>query len=358
MVFQVGLLGDTLVAMPAIRAIRDSFPDRDLVLLTSHLGRPNWISPWDVLAPTGWFSDVVFYDASRAAIPRAREAWRIVRQLRARSVEAVFNLAPPRGRWQLARDRLFFRLLVGARSYAAQDKAIALRNHYRKGIPVGPEGLRQLRIATHDADARTLDEFRLAIPEGNRATASRVLRDFGIGDRDLFVAIAPGSRMPAKQWPESRFREVGDKLLAARHRLVLLAIGGPDERARCQRLCEAWGPRSRNLAGCLEPYGSAAVLERCALYVGNDSGAMHLAAMVGTPCVAIFSAREAAGRWYPFGSTHAVLRHETACAGCMLEECVIEKNACLARISVDDVVRAAMMRLDGGAVGIRLIRVK
>src|SRR5205085_11755752 len=96
LVFQVGLLGDTLVAMPAIRAIRERFPDRDLVLLTTRPHRPSWVCPWEILGPTGWFSDVVFYDCSTRLAARAREVWRIARELRRRSIETVFNLAPPR----------------------------------------------------------------------------------------------------------------------------------------------------------------------------------------------------------------------------------------------------------------------
>ena len=90
------------------------------------------------------------------------------------------------------------------------------------------------------------------------------------------------------------------------------------------------------------------MLSRCIAYVGNDSGPMHLAAMVGTPCVAVFSAREARGRWDPFGTRHVMLRKQTECAGCMLEECVSEANRCLTAIGVEDVVAAAVRVIRDG----------
>jgi ADP-heptose:LPS heptosyltransferase len=88
------------------------------------------------------------------------------------------------------------------------------------------------------------------------------------------------------------------------------------------------------------------MLERCALYVGNDTGTMHLAASVGTPCVAIFSARDNPGKWEPTGPGHIVLRHEVPCAGCMLETCVDNDLECLKAISVDEVLAAIGGRLE------------
>ena len=116
---------------------------------------------------------------------------------------------------------------------------------------------------------------------------------------------------------------------------MLVVVGGRDDTARGEELRRAWGPRARNLAGELSPYGSAEVLRQCVAYVGNDTGAMHLAGMVGTPCVALFSARDYPGQWEPYGDGHEVLRHETDCAGCMLDVCPYN-NKCLNLITVDE----------------------
>ncbi len=147
--------------------------------------------------------------------------------------------------------------------------------------------------------------------------------------------------MSAKDWPEDRYQALGAALLERHANFNLVVIGDEKGQSLGERLCSAWGSRSRNLAGRLSVYGSAAVLARCAAYIGNDSGAMHLAAMAGTPCVAIFSAREAPGRWEPFGAKHIVLRQDTDCAGCMLETCVSEGKKCLMQISVGSVLAAA-----------------
>ena len=122
-------------------------------------------------------------------------------------------------------------------------------------------------------------------------------------------------------------------------------LGGCEDAVLGDALCRAWGERSHNFAGVFSVYESAALLERCCGYLGNDTGTMHLAAMVGTPCVGLFSARDYPGQWEPYGQGHTVLRHETDCAGCMLEVCHERDNECLQRISVDEVFGAVRQLL-------------
>lgn len=65
---------------------------------------------------------------------------------------------------------------------------------------------------------------------------------------------------------------------------------------------------------------------------------MHLAAAAGTPCVALFSARDWPGAWYPYGVEQRVFRKALECEGCYLVECVEHANECLMRITVDEVI--------------------
>jgi ADP-heptose:LPS heptosyltransferase len=93
--------------------------------------------------------------------------------------------------------------------------------------------------------------------------------------------------------------------------------------------------------------GAALALGKCVLFLGNDSGAMHLAAAAGTPCVAIFSSRDWPGAWYPYGVEQRVFRSEIECEGCYLVECIERQNECLRRISADDVYAACANLLSG-----------
>jgi ADP-heptose:LPS heptosyltransferase len=121
-------------------------------------------------------------------------------------------------------------------------------------------------------------------------------------------------------------------------------FGGREDREIGDRLIDNWG-RGYDAAGALGLRPAAAALKRCALFLGNDTGTMHMAAAVGVPCVAVFSSRERPGVWFPHGDNHRVFRSQIECEGCGLVECVERQNECLRRISANEVLNACRQRL-------------
>ncbi|HTN94681.1 MAG TPA: glycosyltransferase [Gallionella sp.] len=352
LIFRIGQLGDTLVALPAIEKIRREFPSHRLVLLTNKdQSLANFVSSWDVLGPTGWFDQSIFYNPNARGWGRLKMLVALVARLRALKFEHIFNVAPERSTEQNKRDEWFFRNIIGALNYHAPPSGYGVYlQSTNGGLPrLGPEWQRLLRIV---AVAEPGDRgFHLPIPESERASAFGTAHDLGIDFGSMLLAIGPGSKMPAKKWPGERFAELGARLLNEFPKLQILVLGGKEDITLGNELCGLWGERSHNLAGKLSIYGSAALLERCTAYVGNDTGTMHLAAMVGKPCVAIFSARDNPGKWDPYGNGHLVLRREVECAGCMLEVCNHD-NKCLKLIGVDEVYLAVRTYIDpavGGA---------
>lgn len=114
------------------------------------------------------------------------------------------------------------------------------------------------------------------------------------------LVLGPGGKFPGKRWPAARFVELAERLGAAP-----LVLGGPGEEALCAEVARASGGRS--LCGELDLLGAAALLSRARLFVGNDSGLMHLAAAMGAPTLGLFGPSNA--RLYgPFGRQAAALR--------------------------------------------------
>jgi heptosyltransferase III len=97
-----------------------------------------------------------------------------------------------------------------------------------------------------------------------------------------------------------------------------------------------------NLCGQLSPRETAAVMEGAAVFMGPDSGPMHLAASVRIPCAIAFSARGKPGVWFPAGNENQVVYHKVDCFGCNLETCTVEAKKCLTSISVDEMYEAVM----------------
>lgn len=159
------------------------------------------------------------------------------------------------------------------------------------------------------------------------------------------LAVAPGGKRPSRIWDEKRFAEVVGRLVK-HNGMFPIVFGGPEDTEKCDRLIEKW-QTGLNAAGRLTVRESAALLRKCALYLGNDTGTMHLASAVGVPCVAIFSAADRDGQWAPFGNNNRLLRKRVECEGCGLEICCY-KNMCLELISTDEVYAACMDILENG----------
>lgn len=342
-VFRTGQLGDTLVALPAIERIRRTRPHHRMVLLTDKQAAP-YVCSWEIFEHTGWFERAIFYDPRRTGWSGLREKYSVLLALRALECEEFFNLQPSRTSWQKARDKFFFSTLARVRRYRPAARQINPPKDRDGNLPqVAPEWL---SIASRvDQTAFDIDDFRLAIPEEQCAAALQTARGEGVDLHSPILAIGPGSKMPAKVWPAANFLELGARIREHFPHLQIVILGGKEDVSIGRRLCSEWGKGTYCLAGRLSLFGSAALLQRCAAYVGNDTGTMHLAAMVGVPCVGIFSARDHPGRWNPFGVGHTVLRRNVDCAGCMLEVCTKQQNKCLTQITVDQVLAAVRRTL-------------
>lgn len=336
-VFRTGSLGDALVALPAVQRIRELHPEADLVLLTNDPGGPI-VDAWDILRHSG-----VFTRAEHYAPQGLSSLFDLMLRMRRAGPAALYYLAPTRrSRLQILRDRIYFGILGGIPELHGMNRR-PVPAPGDPSVPVSKEADRLLHLVDPAASAATLSRERLLdVSSETWRAAEMLLRASGWRTDQQLVVMAAGSKMPAKRWSPSRFRETGDRLLRRDPSMFLVLLGSADEAAVAEEIAAEWIGRSANLAGRTSLIESAAILGRARLYIGNDTGTMHLAAAMGTPCVAIFSARDQAGKWEPFGDNNQVLRARIDCAGCLLVTCEARAMECLDRIGVDAVEEAVV----------------
>ena len=351
--FRSGQLGDMIVSVPALWAVRRHWPEAKLTLLCDvHPGR-NYVLGSDIFDGSGLCDDIEHYEVPAEGEGRLRAALRRLRllvRLRARRFDALVYLAPSiRPPAHVRRDVRFFRLAGLRRIYGADHFPPVPIKRPGQPFPVG-EHEADLLLARLQADgiavpARGQGSLDLRLGEAEADAVARWQATLPSDSGRVWLGVGPGSKMPAKRWPVERFGEVVKELMA-RHDLWPVVFGGSEDRANGERLLAGWG-RGYNAAGTLSVRASAAALRQCALYLGNDTGTMHLAAAAGTPCVAVFSARDWPGAWYPYGVAQRVFRTALDCEGCYLESCVERKNECLNRISVVEVLAGCESLLHG-----------
>lgn len=336
LVYRCGALGDTIVALPAMRALREAFPDAELALMTANEG-DGIVWTDEVLREFGWFRHVVTYRSRELATIRGLLG--VLGRVRAVRPDLVVYLASDHNSGMRAwRDRLFFLCAGTWRFVTASSAKVTFFGRLHRERRVYPFEVDRLLDALRDAGIATgAARFDLPLRVEHAGRVSALLAASRLEPGRPLVAMCPGSKQPAKRWPLERYAELGARLVAEAGANVVIVGGGDDARA-AGIVAHAW-PHGRFavLAGRLSVLESAEALRRCDVYVGNDTGAMHLAAAVDTPCVGVFAAREPGRSWHPYGDAHVVLRREVSCANCYLTECTTEGLRCLTAITVDDV---------------------
>ncbi len=337
LIYRLGSLGDTVVALPCFHLIESAFPNAERRLLTNIPVHGKAPAAAAVLGESGLVHGYISYPVGMRSL---RDILSVQAEIRRFRPDLLVYLAALRGERAATRDRWFFRLcglrkMVGYPASTEDFKRQLLpdRESYE------PEAARLARSIGILGDA-SLDHdssWDLRLTPAERQRADEIQKEWN-GARLLVVSL--GTKAQANDWGDANWSALLTRLSAMLpdHRLAL--IGAADEKGSCDRAAAAWHDRTLNLCGALAPRESAALLQSADLFIGHDSGPMHLAAAVGTPCVAIFSARNLPGVWFPRGQSNRVIYHRTDCAGCGLTTCIEQKRKCILSITVEEALAA------------------
>jgi heptosyltransferase-2 len=328
LVKEVNWLGDLVISLPALRAVRRGFPDARLSVLV----KQELAGFFDGLR---WVDHVIAYRIG----PRLRgigDRRRVISAIRAehfdlsvvlpKSFEAALWVALGRvprragfaaqGRGPLLTDRA-----APATSLAAGHQA----HDYLQMLhdTLGIEG--------------TVEDARLEVGENRRVMMGEWLASRRRRPGAPLIALAVGAAYgPAKQWPAERYVALIDHL-AERAECVL--VGSPAERPQCEAIASASHTGAIISAGATDIGDLVALLSLCAGFAGNDSGAMHAAAAVGIPTVGIFGSTQPE-RTGPLGPRTRVLYRRISCSPCLARTCRYGHYECLKQLGVGEVAAA------------------
>jgi heptosyltransferase-2 len=328
LVKEVNWLGDLVISLPALRAVRGAFPAARLSVLV----KQELAGFFDGLR---WVDEVIAYRI-RPGVRGIRDRWRLVRSL----AEAKYDLA-------IVFPKSFEAALWAALArvpervgLATQGRAILLtrpaprRNRGELGHQFH-DYLDMLRDTLRFDDAG--EDGRLEIGEKRRAAAADWLAERRRRPEVPLIALAAGAAYgPAKEWPAEYFVTLVDRL-GARFECVL--VGSPGERARAEEIAAKSRVGAIVAAGATDVGDLIALVSLAAGFVGNDSGAMHVAAALGVPTVGIFGSTSPVLTG-PRGPRVRVVSHATPCSPCFDRRCRFGHYDCLTRIDVDAVIRA------------------
>lgn len=335
-------LGDVLFLTPALHALRRRLPQARLTLL---------VGPWSQAVMAGNPDlDEVLTCPFPAFERQPKRSWTApyallrdtARQLRSRGYDAALVLRFDHwwGAWLVAAAGIPRRIGYDrpeVRPFLTQSLTYEAHRH-----EVEQNG----RLLAYLAPGleQDLGPLRFTVSQADRDWATDWLAGHGLQADQPLVAIHPGAGATVKQWPVSAWVQVAVRLAEDGARIML--TGSAAERPLTQAVAAGLPQGALDAAGETSLGRLAALYERAAVVLGPDCGPLHLAVAVGTPTVHLYGPADPA-KFGPWGdpARHIVLKTNWTCAPCNRLDWpaeVLPQHACMASISPEDVVRAAL----------------
>ncbi|HEY7299135.1 MAG TPA: asparagine synthase (glutamine-hydrolyzing) [Xanthobacteraceae bacterium] len=302
LIFRLGSIGDFVVALPCLRLVRRCYPGARIALLTNEPVSSMTAPAQEILKGTGLVDGYFSYPG---ATRHVGDIVALRAALRNFAPDRLVYLPPERSRAAILRDWLFFRS-CGIASCIGFGTDRELRQFPDEGR-CESEAARLARTlaALGHVDLDDPASFDLALSGAERGEAERMLERMPGFRNRIIVGLSIGTKQPINNWGDDNWRRVLEAVW--RPDLGLVLLGAAEDRVRSTLVAEKWSGPALNLCGEISPRVSAAVARHFSFFLCHDSGPMHLAAAVGTPCIAVFSRRNPPGQWYPCGKGHRML---------------------------------------------------
>jgi len=307
-------VGDAVMCLPALRAIRERFPKAHIAVLAK---------PWvaDLYRRESFADEVLLYEG--------KSIWKEAAKLRGRGFDCAILL---QNAFEAALVTWLARI-PNRIGYDRDGRGFLLTQAVR--VPERDE------IPAHERFYYLELLRRSGLIEKLPATSEIRLEAGAAVKRQKLVGVSPGAAYgTAKRWLPERFAEAAATLAQVRGSSIAL-FGSKEERALCEQIAQMLdGENVTNYAGQTSLRQFIDLAASCEIFLTNDSGAMHIASALGIPTVAIFGATNDIGTG-PTGANARVVREHVECSPCLLRECPID-HRCMIRVSATRVVKEAL----------------
>lgn len=327
--------GDVLLATPAIKSIRNGFPQAHITLV---------VGPWSkgIVEGEKYINEVICYraywrDRNPGRHFNIRDSLKFIRVLRRGKYDLFFDL---RGD--------LFAIIIAALSgiprrvgfgwegggFLLTDEVNTTINKHQVEILL--DAARAIGIRPAAA------EIVITISEDDKKYAYAMLKENNWHESLLTIGLHIGSGCPSKMWAVERYAGLMERIVE-HFKAQIVLVGGADDRAVTEQAAGLLHFKPVNMVGNLTFKQTAAVMEKCALFIGNDSAPIHIAAAVGVPAIVLFSAANDWQRWRPYGNDVDVICKDVKCKGC--EKAACDNMECMNLITVDEVFDLVLKKI-------------
>lgn len=325
-IYRLGSLGDTVVALPSLHRVAQAFPMAERIALTN-VPVSSKAAPLEaILRGSELIHRTVAYPVGVRA---PRDLWRLARELRALRTDTLVYLTPSRGLLQAWRDVIFFRL-CGFRHII--------------GAPLTPDRQRNRPAADGMLERECERLARCLSSLGPIDVADSALWDLRLTDEEWrlgqealtpfggrpYIAINMGGKVAKNDWGLGNWQVLLRRLGLQLPGVGLLIVGAAEDSSRADAVRPCWPGPVVDACGQLMPRVSAAAMANARLFIGHDSGPLHLASAMGAPCVGLYGDNNRPRIWHPVGPKHRLIHRMTGVLSISVDEVVAAATQCLA----------------------------
>jgi len=324
-------VGDAVMSTPMIHSLRGNFPHAQIYILA----KP-WVAPVFENSPD--IDRILIYE-SAGKHKGVSGILRLAKNLRAYDFDMAFLI---QNAFEAALISFFAGIPIrigyntDGRTFLLTH-AVTMSREIKKRHQIAYylgilEGIGLHRFGT---------EMHLKISVPDRKQAGEILSTYGIRAEQGIIGINPGAAYgSAKRWPKDRYAQLCARLRQFRKDMPILVFGGPGEEKLGQEICHMAGEGCVSIAGLTSLREAMSLMERCRLFITNDSGLMHVAAALHVPQIAIFGPTDHSTT-SPADSASRMVRVPTLCSPCLKQECPLGHHQCMKAVSADMVFREA-----------------
>ncbi len=329
LVIKLSALGDVILSVPSLRALRQKFPDAWISVLIGRKSRK-------LIRNCPYVNDTIAYEEETGK-NRLGHLFKTAQLLSKEDFDIVVDLQNNKTSHLLA-------FLCGARVRAGHNNRkwsflLNLRTRNGAGSSMAPlehqfQVLKLLGVEVFDK------RLELWTEKEEDEKVKSLLESQWVSPSQVIVGINPGSslRWPTKQWPVENFAKLCDEL--ARKNIRVIVTGSPEDAPLAERLINLTRHKPINAVGRTSITELIALARRCRVFISSDSAPMHIAASVHTPLVALFGPTDPKRHLVP-PARYQVFWKEIHCSPCYLRSCPIGL-ICMKKIGVQEVLDSVL----------------
>lgn len=314
LLISLSCIGDVLLTTPVMRVLKDSFPGSRLTVLagkTSH-----------ALVRAHALVDRALVFDNKGAHHGTAGKIKLVRALRQDMYDLVVDL----------------RNSVIPYFLRARYRITSQQAHLKNRTSVGRHAIdRHLDVLELQGFPITTRAMSVTVPEDTAARAREMMNAQGCGAARPLIGVYPGAGSPYKLYPTDQFRKALAELARRWPDARFVIVGGPDDAPHAADVARACPERAVDLSAKLDILETAAAINRCTVFLSNDSGPMHIAAALDVPTIALFGPTDA-DRYGPRGAQHRIIWRREQCNPCKFPEC--GHDTCIDRIPPEQITTA------------------